>query len=196
MRLGAHYLDRFPGQLSGGEKQRVAIARAFAAEPELVLCDEVVSALDVSVQAAVLELLVNLQQERGVTYLFIAHDLAVVRAIADRVAVLYQGRLCEIGTVAQVYTPPFHPYTETLMAAAPEPSPRPEGQRRARFLDKDVLVAGPPPRGCPFQARCPRRIEPLCDEQTPPWQVAAGHHMIRCHLPLSDLETPLAGIWD
>jgi peptide/nickel transport system ATP-binding protein len=123
MRLGAHYLERFPGQLSGGEKQRVAIARAFAAEPELVLCDEVVSALDVSVQAAVLELLATLQAERGVTYLFIAHDLAVVRAFADRVAVLYQGQLCEVGSVEQVYSAPQHPYTARLLSALRDPLP-------------------------------------------------------------------------
>ncbi|RIK38105.1 MAG: ABC transporter ATP-binding protein [Chloroflexi bacterium] len=187
MRLGAHYLERYPGQLSGGEKQRVAIARAFAAEPDLVLCDEVVSALDVSVQAAVLELLSNLQRERGVTYLFIAHDLAVVRAIADRVAVLYQGRLCEVGTVTQVYTPPFHPYTETLLAAVPEPIPG----KRARLLDKDLPIAAPPPRGCPFQQRCPRRLGSICDEETPPWQLSPTGHAIRCHIPLDGLHEPL-----
>ena len=178
MRLGAHYLDRFPGQLSGGEKQRVAIARAFAAEPELVLCDEVVSALDVSVQAAVLDLLVTLQRERGVTYLFIAHDLAVVRAIADRVAVLYQGRLCEVGTVAQVYAPPFHPYTEMLLAAVPEPMP---GQQ-PRLPAADRAPVALPVRGCPFQARCPRHLGAICNEQTPPWQTTHDGHAIRCHI--------------
>ncbi|MFZ4663252.1 MAG: dipeptide ABC transporter ATP-binding protein [Caldilineaceae bacterium] len=182
MRLGAHYLDRFPGQLSGGEKQRVAIARAFAAEPELVLCDEVVSALDVSVQAAVLDLLVTLQRERSVTYLFIAHDLAVVRAVADRVAVLYQGRLCEVGTVAQVYAPPFHPYTELLLAAVPEPVPG----HRPRLQNGDAPPSGPPACGCPFQARCPRHLGAICNEETPPWQTTADGHAIRCHIPLHE----------
>jgi peptide/nickel transport system ATP-binding protein len=117
VRLGAQYLQRFPAQLSGGEKQRVAIARAFAAEPDLVLCDEITSALDVSVQAAVLELLVELQRERDIAYIVIAHDLAVVRALADRVAVLRGGRICEIGTVEDIYSPPHHPYTEQLLGA-------------------------------------------------------------------------------
>ncbi|MEM8862764.1 MAG: ATP-binding cassette domain-containing protein, partial [Chloroflexota bacterium] len=123
VRLPEIYLTRYPGQLSGGEKQRVAIARAFAAEPEVVLCDEVTSALDVSVQSAVLDLLRELQDEDGVTYIFITHDLAVVREFADRVAVLYQGRLCEVGTVEEIYTPPFHPYTQKLLSAVLEPDP-------------------------------------------------------------------------
>ena len=120
---GGHYLERLPSQLSGGEKQRVAVARAFIAEPELVLCDEVTSALDVSVQAAVLGLLNRLQREFGTTYIFVSHDLAVVRALADRVALLYQGRLCEIGPVADVYSLPSHPYTEVLLGAVLEPHP-------------------------------------------------------------------------
>src|SRR5690606_39685812 len=112
VRLDARYLERLPGQLSGGEKQRVAIARAFAAEPSLVLCDEVTASLDVSVQAAILRMLAQLRRDKGTTYVFVSHDLAVVRALADRVAVLYQGRICESGSSAQVYSPPFHPYTE------------------------------------------------------------------------------------
>lgn len=123
VRLPHIYLTRYPSQLSGGEKQRVAIARAFAAEPEVVLCDEVTSALDVSVQSAVLDLLRELQEEDNVTYIFITHDLAVVREFADRVAVLYQGRLCEVGTVEEIYSPPFHPYTQKLLSAVLEPDP-------------------------------------------------------------------------
>lgn len=118
VRLGESYLTRYPAQLSGGEKQRIAIARAFAADPDIVLCDEITSALDVSVQAAVLELLAALQQERGTAYIFIAHDLAVVRAIADRVIVMHRGRICQMGTTAEVYHPPHHPYTEALLSAA------------------------------------------------------------------------------
>ncbi|TDI84551.1 MAG: ABC transporter ATP-binding protein, partial [Chloroflexi bacterium] len=183
VRLTPRYLEWYPGQLSGGEKQRVAIARAFAAEPELVLCDEVTSALDVSVQAAVLDLLAELQADRGVSYLFISHNLAIVRAIADRVVVLYQGRMCEVGPVEQIYAPPYHPYTETLLAAAPEPVPG----ARARLLAKDVQEAEPPARGCCFQRRCPRRVGSICDEETPPWRVAAEGHVISCHIPLDEL---------
>jgi len=183
VRLSSPYIHRFPGQMSGGEKQRVAIARAFAAEPDMVLCDEVTSSLDVSVQAAVLHLLADLQAERGVAYLFISHDLAVVHAIADQVAVLYQGQLCEVGPVEQIYAPPYHPYTETLLAAVPEPVPG----ARARLLAKDVQEAEPPARGCSFQRRCPRRIGSICDEETPAWQVVVEGHTIRCHIPLEEL---------
>ena len=183
VRLTPRYLERHPGQMSGGEKQRVAVARAFAAEPDLVLCDEVTSALDVSVQAAILELLAGLQADRGVAYLFISHDLAVVRAIADRVAVLYQGRMCEVGPVEDIYAPPYHPYTETLLAAVPEPVPG----ARARLLAKDVQEAEPPARGCCFQRRCPRRVGSICDEEMPPGQFAAEGHVIRCHIPLEEL---------
>ncbi|NJM07496.1 ABC transporter ATP-binding protein [Candidatus Gracilibacteria bacterium] len=191
MRLGAHYLDRFPGQLSGGEKQRVAIARAFAAEPELILCDEVVSALDVSVQAAVLSLLAELQAERGVSYLFISHDLAVVRAIADQVAVLYQGRLCEVGPVEHVYAPPFHPYTASLLAAAPEPVPG----RPTRPLDREsAMHDAPQAQGCPFYQRCPQRIEPTCAVEEPPWRHFAHGHAIRCHLAFDTKEAVTAAL--
>lgn len=184
VRLGPHYRLRYPGQMSGGEKQRVAIARAFAAEPQLVLCDEVTSALDVSVQAAVLDLLADLQAERGVTYIFITHDLALVHAFADRVAVLYQGRLCEVGSVNQIYAPPLHPYTETLLGAVLEPDPN----TKPRLLASDIPELAPPARGCPFQRRCPRRIGPICDEEAPPWRVPVEGHMIRCHIPLDELE--------
>ncbi len=178
VRLGPHYLDRLPSQLSGGEKQRVAIARAFAAGPEIVLCDEVTSALDVSVQAAVLDLLDQLKAERGTTYLFVSHDLAVVRALSDRVAVLYQGRLCEIGPAADVYALPSHPYTEVLLGAVLEPDP----DHRPRLMADDVTELSPPARGCPFQRRCQRKVGPICDTETPPWQVVSGGHGIRCHL--------------
>jgi peptide/nickel transport system ATP-binding protein len=183
VRLGRHYLDRLPSQLSGGEKQRVAIARAFAAEPEIVLCDEVTSALDVSVQAAVLDLLDRLKREHGTTYIFVSHDLAVVRAISDRVAVLYQGRLCEIGTAADVYAFPSHPYTEALLGAALEPDP----DSAPRLTAADVVESSPPSKGCPFQRRCPRRIGPICDEQTPSWSVTESGHAIRCHISREEL---------
>jgi peptide/nickel transport system ATP-binding protein len=184
VRLSSHYIHRFPGQMSGGEKQRVAIARAFAGEPDMVLCDEVTSSLDVSVQAAVLSLLADFKAEQGMTYLFISHDLAVVRAIADRVAVLYQGRLCEVGPAERIYALPYHPYTETLLAAVPEPVPG----ARARLLARDVQEAEPPARGCSFQRRCPRRIGAICDEEIPPRQVADKGYIIRCHITLEELQ--------
>ena len=185
VRLGIHYLDRLPSQLSGGEKQRVAIARAFAAEPDLVLCDEVTSALDVSVQAAVLELLNDLKAKRGTTYVFVSHDLAVVRALSDRVAVLYQGRICEIGPTDQVYKLPSHPYTEVLMGAVLEPDP----DTAPTLLANDSVDLSPPAQGCPFQRRCPRRVGSICDTQAPPPQSPTPEHVFYCHIPLDDLRT-------
>ncbi|MCR9152163.1 MAG: ABC transporter ATP-binding protein [Rhodobacteraceae bacterium] len=187
VRLGAHYLDRLPGQLSGGEKQRVAIARAFAAEPDLVLCDEVTSALDVSVQAAVLDLLDDLKRSQGTTYIFVSHDLAVVRALSDRVAVLYQGRLCEIGPSARVYGLPSHPYTEVLLGAVLEPDP----DIAPRLTADDVVELAPPARGCAFQRRCPRKLGSICETDTPPWRMGDGGHAVRCHIDLPDLAAVL-----
>ncbi len=185
VRLDGRYRLRYPGQLSGGEKQRVAIARAFAADPDVVLCDEVTSALDVSVQAAVLDLLADLQHERNTTYIFIAHDLAVVKAIADRVVVLYQGRLCEVGAVDEIYSPPFHPYTETLLGAILVPDPNHEPQ----LLASDTPELAPPAKGCSFQRRCPYSLGELCEQETPPWQYPAesSGHKIRCHIPIEEL---------
>ena len=183
MRLRAYYLERLPGQLSGGEKQRVAVARAFAADPELVLCDEVTSALDVSVQAAVLNLLRQLQADRETTYVFVSHDLAVVRALADRVAVLYQGRLCEVGPSDEVFLPPSHPYTEVLLGAVLEPDP----DSKPTLAAEDVMELSPASKGCPFQRRCPRRIGDICDSDAPPWRPTVSGHAIRCHIPVNDL---------
>jgi peptide/nickel transport system ATP-binding protein len=183
VRLGGHYLDRLPSQLSGGEKQRVAVARAFAANPDLVLCDEVTSALDVSVQAAVLELLNDLKAAQGTTYVFVSHDLAVVRALSDRVAVLYQGRLCEIGPSAEVYALPSHPYTEVLLGAVLEPDP----DTAPKLTADDVIELSPPTQGCPFQRRCPRKIGTQCETQAPLWQIRDDGHAIRCHIPLEEL---------
>ncbi len=183
VRLGAHYLDRLPSQLSGGEKQRVAIARAFAAEPRLVLCDEVTSALDVSVQAAVLDLLDQLRRDSGTTYIFVSHDLAVVRALSDRVAVLYQGRLCEIGPAAAVYSRPCHPYTEALIGAVLEPDP---GSRPV-LMAEDIMELSPPAKGCPFQRRCHRKVGSICESTTPPQRDAGAGHVIHCHIPIDEL---------
>lgn len=184
VRLRVDYIGRLPSQLSGGEKQRVAVARAFAAEPDLVLCDEVTSALDVSVQAAVLELLTELQAEQDTTYIYVSHDLSVVRAVSDRVAVLYQGRLCEIGPAEKVYSLPSHPYTEALLGAVLEPDP----DIKPNLVTEDIVELSPPPTGCPFQRRCSRRIGEVCDRETPPWQSTGQGHVIACHIPLDELQ--------
>jgi peptide/nickel transport system ATP-binding protein len=175
-----------PSQLSGGLKQRVAIARAFAGDPKVVLCDEPTSALDVSVQAAILNLLAELQSEQGVTYLFISHDLGVVRYISDRIAVLYLGRLMELGDAETVFNPPHHPYTEALLSAVPTLG----GDERPRIrLEGEVPSAAEPPSGCVFHTRCPRYLGPICEEEEPPLQEAEPGHFKRCHIPIDELRT-------
>ena len=190
VRLDASYYDRLPRQLSGGEKQRVGIARAFASRPDLVLCDEPVSALDVSVQAAVLNLLLEIQQQHGTTMLFIAHDLSVVRFFSDYVAVMYLGRVVEFGPAEAIYAPPYHPYTEALLSAVPIPDPKAE-QKRIR-LHGTVPSALNPPGGCPFHTRCPRRSTlpdggKICETEVPPWRDDTDDHRISCHIPLEEL---------
>jgi peptide/nickel transport system ATP-binding protein len=183
--LDPDYATRFPDQLSGGEQQRVAIARALAAEPGLMLCDEILSALDVSVQANVLDLLRKLQAERGMAYLFISHDLAVVRTISHRVAVMYQGELWEAGKVEEVFGPPFHPYTETLLAAVPEADPdwTPQQTLGLQLEAADVEVG----QGCPFAARCAWRTGRPCHETMPEWQQRTATHFVRCHVAFEEL---------
>ena len=184
VRLGEFYLTRYPRQLSGGEKQRVAVARAFAAKPDIILCDEVTSALDVSVQAAVLNLLQELKEDFGTTYIFVSHDLAVVRAISDRVAVLYQGRLCEIGPSKNVYKFPSHPYTEVLLGAVLEPDP----DIKPKLVAEDIVEEKPPENGCSFQGRCPRIVGDICKNEVPPWQTSDNGNLIRCHIKIEDLK--------
>ncbi len=190
VRLGATYLDRLPRQLSGGEKQRVGIARALASYPDLILCDEPVSALDVSVQAAVLNLLLEIQQEYKTTMLFIAHDLSVVRFFSDNVAVMYLGQIMEIGPAEAIYAPPYHPYTEALLSAVPIPDPTAK-QKHIR-LEGAVPSAISPPEGCRFNTRCPRR-ELLSDPDIcltdPPWREAGNGHRIFCHHTLETLSS-------
>jgi peptide/nickel transport system ATP-binding protein len=192
VKLDEHYYDRLPRQLSGGEKQRVGIARAFAGRPDLVLCDEPVSALDVSVQAAVLNLLLEIQREHGTTMIFIAHDLSVVRFFSDDIAVMYLGQIVEAGPAEAIYAPPYHPYTESLLAAVPIPDPDVE-QKHIR-LEGSVPSPLNPPSGCRFHTRCPRRkLLPdggaICESATPPWQDADGGHRIFCHIPLETLRS-------
>ena len=179
--LEAAHAERYPAQLSGGQQQRVGIARALAGGPTLVLADEVVSALDVSIQAAVLRLLDDLRDEHQLGYLFISHDLAVVRALADRVVVLYLGRVCEEGPIEQVFAGPNHPYTRLLMDSARATEP---GEAKALTGSDDEPESAPPAAGCAFRNRCPRRVEELCDHETPPWQDLAEGHRVRCHVPV------------
>ncbi len=184
VRLGDFYMSRYPRQLSGGEKQRIAVARAFAAKPDIILCDEVTSALDVSVQAAVLDLLKNLKDDFGTTYIFVSHDLAVVKAISDRVAVLYQGRLCEVGPKKNVYQSPSHPYTEVLLGAVLEPDP----DIKPKLIAEDIVEEKPPENGCCFQGRCPRILGDKCRTQVPPWQIGENGNAIRCHIDIEELK--------
>jgi peptide/nickel transport system ATP-binding protein len=190
VKLDEYYYDRLPRQLSGGEKQRIGIARALAGQPELVLCDEPVSALDVSVQAAVLNLLLEIQAQLGTAMIFIAHDLSVVRFFSDYIAVMYLGRFMEIGAAEAIYAPPYHPYTESLLAAVPVPDPSVH-QEHIR-LEGNVPSPLNPPSGCPFHTRCPRiSLIPedgkICKAELPPWQEAGDGHRIFCHIPLEQL---------
>lgn len=184
VRLAERYLTMRPNQLSGGLKQRVAIARAFAGDPRLVICDEPTSALDVSVQAAILNLLVDLQAGQHVTYLFISHDLGVVRYISDRIAVLYLGRLMEVGPSEVVFDSPHHPYTEALLSAVPTI----DGGGRARIkLKGEIPSATTPPSGCVFHTRCHRKIGKICEVEEPPLLEVEAHHLMRCHIPIEEL---------
>jgi peptide/nickel transport system ATP-binding protein len=184
VRLPERYLPMRPSQLSGGLKQRVAIARAFAGDPRIVVCDEPTSALDVSVQAAILNLLTDLQQRKEVAYLFISHDLGVVRYLADRIVVLYLGRVMEIGPAEIVFDGPSHPYTEALLSAVPTLD---DLDRLRIRLEGEIPSAADPPSGCPFHTRCPRKIGEICETTEPQLDEDEAGHGIRCHIPRDEL---------
>ena len=189
VKLPRAFAQRSPRQLSGGQKQRIGVARAFAGRPRVIIADEPMSALDVSVQAAISELLMSLQRESKTTMVFISHDLSVVRYLADRVAVMYLGHILEMGATGQIFAPPFHPYTEALLSAIPIADAR--VKKRHVVLEGEIPSALSPPSGCPFQTRCGHKRElpgNLCEREMPPTRTVADGHTIKCHLPTEALK--------
>jgi oligopeptide/dipeptide ABC transporter ATP-binding protein len=188
--LAPEHINRFPHEFSGGQRQRIGVARALALQPRLIVLDEPVSALDVSVQAQIINLLDDLQDELKLTYLFVAHDLSVVRHVSDRIAVMYLGKLMELSPAEELYTKPIHPYTSALLAAIPIPDPN-ENRRRER-----IVVSGEPPNpidppsGCVFHPRCPRATQ-VCREQEPPLVRYPGGHLAACHHPMNVSEAEI-----